>query len=88
MVIFIYRITEEFLQKLGQNLIFSFEKLNRELSTVTWPDNNGDIELSVSHFNQTITHLFEKYVAIVVGNKSTNPWFLIYTHLFEKYICK
>ena len=55
----------------------NFKKLNTELSTITWPNYNGDIELSVSHFNNIIMKLFEKYVPIVIVNKSKSisPWF-------------
>ena len=54
----------------------NFKKFNTELSTITWPNYNGDIELSVSHFNNIITKLFEKYVPIVIVNKSKSisPW--------------
>ena len=55
----------------------NFKKLNRELSTITWSDYNGDIEVSAFHFNNIITKLFEKYVPVVIVNKSksTSPWF-------------
>ncbi len=48
---------------------FNFAKANckkssRELSTITWPDYNGDIEFIASHFNNIITKLFEKYYPI------------------------
>lgn len=51
--------------------------MNRELYNLTWPDHNGDIELSVSHFIKTIINLFQQCVPklIVIKRKSTSPRF-------------
>ncbi|XP_067617821.1 uncharacterized protein tws isoform X5 [Eurosta solidaginis] len=40
----------------------NFNKLNKELSEITWPRYKEDVEENVLHFNKTIYTLFEKHV--------------------------
>uniref|UniRef100_A0A0A1X4N6 Probable RNA-directed DNA polymerase from transposon BS n=1 Tax=Zeugodacus cucurbitae TaxID=28588 RepID=A0A0A1X4N6_ZEUCU len=55
----------------------NFKKINCELSKLTWPDYSGNIELNVSHFNETIFNIFERFVpkCFIIKRKSSNLWY-------------